>query len=100
MRRALWSEPAERRLEEYLDYLAEHDVRVAARARRNIHAIADQTARMPGLARPSLRWPGFNERSVPEWSKLLVLRITDDQVRVLAFLDTRQNLDHVNLGSD
>jgi len=100
MTSAVWSRPAERSLEAYLDDLAEYDVRTAWRARRDIHAIADQTARMPGLARRSQRWPGRYERSVLDLKKLLVLRLDGGLVRVVAFLDARQDLDAIDLPTE
>ena len=97
MNAADWTQPAERELEAYLDYLSGYDIKTAQRARREIQQIADQTARMPGLARRSLRWRDRYERSVRYWKKLLVMRIDDGRVEVVAFLDTRRDLDAVDL---
>lgn len=96
MSEAIWTEPAEADLEAYLDHLAEYDIRTAQRARRELRALADQTARMPGLARPA-QWRGLRVRSAGDWHKLLVFSISEEAVTVVAFLDMRQDLGRVRL---
>ena len=85
-----WSDVAEAQLEAYLDYLALADPVLALKATREIREIADQTARRPGLARKS-RWDGLFERSVRRWHRILVFRVDDASVRVLAVYDMRQD---------
>ena len=95
MKKAAWSRTAERQLESYLDYLAGQDADRPERARSDIQATADETAGRPGLARPA-RWPGMFERSVRLWRKLLVFRLEDRVMRVVAFYDMRQDLSAVD----
>lgn len=97
MRRAKWSLKAARQLEAYLDHLQGVDSRLAEEALAEIHARADQTAAHPGLARPSMRWLDYRERSVKRWKKLLVLREVNGRMEVSAFFDMRQDLSRVRL---
>lgn len=96
MSEALWTDPAEAELEAYLDHLAEYDIRTAQPAGRELRALADQTARLPGLARAA-QWRGLRVRSAVDWHKLLIFSISEEAVTVVALLDMRQDLSRVRL---
>lgn len=100
MREVLWTEPAEDDLAAFLNYLPDRNTPVAARAEREIEALKGPlgTRTLPG--RSSLCWRSLRELSIPDWHKVLVLQVGEDLIRVIAFVDQRQDLDALTLPSD
>ena len=92
---AVWSEPAEIQLIDYLDHLSRVRPELLDDALADLRGAADAAARRPGVARPA-RWGGALERSVRRWRKLLVPERVADQVRVLALYDQRQDFSAVD----
>lgn len=100
MRRVTWTAPAQRSADDYLDYLAERNPAAAKRASDETQAVSRHLAYMMTPGRPSTRWPGRRELSLTRWKKLIVFQILPDRISVLAFLDTRQDLDVVELPTE
>lgn len=89
--KVVWSLAANRQLIDYLDYLAEHDERLSVRAKRDIVGRVSLLGRRPQTGR-NARWPGLREFSLTRWRKLIVYRVEDGRVIVVAFYDARQDL--------
>ena len=97
MRIVKWTNPARKSAERYLDMLLEHNPPAATRARQEIQGATRRFVYMPTPGRASRRWEGCREFSMPRWKKLLVFKILPDRISIVGFLDTRQNLDVIEL---
>lgn len=100
MRRVTWTAPAQRSADDYLDYLAERNPASAKRASDEVQAVSRRLTYMLTPGRPSMRWHGRRELSLTRWKKLIVFSILPDRISVLAFLDTRQDLDAIDLSTE
>lgn len=96
MREVKWTTPAQRSAKLYLDFLAERNPAAAKRASDEIQAASRRFTYLMTPGRASTRWPGFRELSLTRWNKLIVFKILPDRLSVVAFFDTRQNLDAVD----
>ena len=100
MRIVRWTVPAQASAERYLDMLLTHNPAAAKRAREEIQGAARRFVYMPTPGRLSRRWEGCRELSLTRWKKLIVFKILPDRLSIVAFLDTRQNLDVVEITED
>ncbi len=97
MRIVKWTTPAQASAERYLDMLLERNPAAAKRAREEIQAATRRFIYMPTPGRASERWNGCRELSLLRWKKLIVFKILPDRISIIAFLDTRRNLDAIDL---
>jgi toxin ParE1/3/4 len=91
IRGAFWTAEARADLRELVLYLAEYDPAVARKAAQSFFARGNRLVDLPGLGRPGAE-PGTRELSVPRWQRVMVYRIADDQVEILALRNTRRQL--------
>lgn len=77
----------------YLRYVVRENPTSARRAEGEISAAADNLADFP-LAHRASRWAGLRELVLRRWKKLIVYRVEQDRVVIVAFLDARQHLRH------
>ncbi len=91
MRALKWSVVARQQLADWIDYLLDQDGRVARVAAEQVEARVDRLVERPFDCRQS-RWPGFRELSLLRWNKIVVYDVTDVEVLIVAFYDSRQDL--------
>lgn len=91
MRRVRWSRTARDAQRSWLEHLEAIDPRLTDRALAESETLSRNFGRRPYSFRPS-RWPGLREASLLPWHKILVFEVTKDEVVVIAFYDTRQDL--------
>lgn len=94
MRRVRWSEEARNAQREWLDSLERQDSRLTDRALAESEALSLRTGAHPFAYRPS-RWQGLREASLLRWRKIIVFQVLPDEVVVISFYDTRQDLSRV-----
>jgi plasmid stabilization system protein ParE len=82
---------ARQQLADWIDYLLDQDGRVARVAAEQVEARVDRLVERPFDCRQS-RWPGFRELSLLRWNKIVVYDVTDVEVLIVAFYDSRQDL--------
>jgi len=87
---------ARQHLAGWIDYLLDQDGRVAKVAAEQVEARVDRLVERPFDCRQS-RWPGFRELSLLGWNKIVVYDVTDVEVLIVAFYDSRQDLSVVCL---
>jgi plasmid stabilization system protein ParE len=90
-----WSGAARRQFNDWVDFLADQDSRVAKVAADQVEARVGRLMERPFDCRQS-RWPGFRELSVLRWRKIVVYDVTDAQIIIVAFYDSRQDLSVVS----
>jgi plasmid stabilization system protein ParE len=91
VRRLRWTIRARQQLNDWIERLQEDDDLLAMRASAQTEARIDKLAERPFDCRLS-RWPGFRELSLPRWSKIVIYRVSDDEVVITAFYDARQDI--------
>ena len=89
-----WSAAAAASLAAFIELLHGVNPALSRVARRDIRLRAGRLCKHPFMARPS-RWPGMRELSLTRWRKILVYRVEENQVRIVAFYDARQDLSRV-----
>jgi plasmid stabilization system protein ParE len=94
MRRVRWSEEARSAQREWLDALERRDPRLTDRALAESETLSLRTGAHPFTYRPS-RWQGLREASLLRWRKIIVFQVLPDEVVVVSFYDTRQDLSRV-----
>jgi len=95
-----WVETA---LEDYADFLRwldEHSPAAADRAETYVEKTLNDLSLRPYRGHRSLRWSGLLEWSATDLDKIIVYRILPVGIRVVAFLDTRRDLDVIELEQD
>ena len=97
MRRVQWSTPAIRAYNQLLDDRAVWSLISAERAEDRVDEAVLMIAHRPASGRPSLRWPGCREKSVRKEHKIIVDAFDDDLLRIIIFVDARQDLDTIRL---
>jgi toxin ParE1/3/4 len=88
---AFWTAEARADLRELVIYLAEYDPVVARKAAQSLFARGNRLVDLPGLGRPGAE-PGTRELSVPRWRRVMVYRVTNNRIEVLALRNTRRQL--------
>ena len=91
MKRLIIAEPAERDLEEIVDYIAFDDPRAAERVYRGIVRVAERLPAFPALGRPG-RHPETRELSIPNLPYLIAYEVGPEAVTVLAVFHTSRDL--------
>lgn len=94
--RTTWLPRAKRSLRNYLLYLRELSPALFAEAEQELREAALQLCQFP-YAHREARWPGLREVYVPRWKKLIVYRVEQDRVVIVAFFDARQDLSATEL---
>ena len=84
-----WTADARADLRELTSYLAEYDPRVARRAATRFFNAANRLAELPAMGRPGAE-PGTRELSISNWKRVMIYRIMNDRVEVLALRDPRR----------
>jgi plasmid stabilization system protein ParE len=86
-----WSVAARQQFDNWIDYLVDQDGRIAKVATEQVEARVDRLVERPFDCRRS-RWHGFRELSLLRWNKIVVYDVTDVEVLIVAFYDSRQDL--------
>ena len=84
-----WTADARADLRELALYLADYDPAVARRAALRFFTTANRLVEVPGLGRPGAE-PDTREISLSRWKRVMVYRIRNNRVEVLALRDTRR----------
>ena len=100
MRRVQWSDVAIRAYDRLLEDRSAWSAAAAERAEDRVDRAVLMIARRPATGRPSMRWEGCREKSVPEEHKIIVYEADDDSLRILLFVDARQDLDLIRSPSE
>lgn len=89
--RTIWLPSAKRALRNYLFYLRDQAPSLVFQAEQELREASLQLCDFP-YAHREARWPGLRELYVPRWKKLIVYRVEQDRVVIVAFFDARQDL--------
>jgi len=81
----LWTRPALRHLSEAREYIAIDDPAAANRQIEKIQPTVNQPKAFPMMGRAGL-WPGTREFPVPGTPYILVYKIRESQLRIIAVL--------------
>ncbi len=92
---AFWTAQARADLRELVLYLADYDAVLARRAAQSLFARGNRLVDLPGLGRPGAE-PGTRELSVPRWRRVMIYRVSDNRIEVLALKNTRRQLPDAN----
>lgn len=95
--RVKWTPPALASLNAYFAHLGEHAPSLTGKARAGIEKAVGRLGVRPLMGRPA-RWPGLREWSLLRWKKIVVYRVKDDRIEILAFYDARQDLSRLTPG--
>lgn len=88
---AFWTAEARADSRELVLYLADYDPAVARKAAQSLFARANRLVDLPGLGRPGAE-PQTRELSVPRWRRVMIYRVNDNRIEVLALRNTRRQL--------
>ena len=92
-----WSAAAEDQLAEWIAHLAaQAGERMAERAYAEVTGRARKLVDFPDMYRASELWDATREIPLSDWKKLLVYRVEDQMITVLALYDQRQDLSALN----
>ena len=86
-----WTAEARADLRELVLYLADRDAAVARKAALRFFTTANRLAAVPSMGRPGAE-PGTREISLSKWKRVMVYRIRNTRVEVLALRDTRRQV--------
>lgn len=89
-----WTPPARSSLNAYFDYLGEQAPSLTGDARAEIERAVGRLGVRPLMGRPA-RWSGLREWSLLRWKKIVVYRVKENRIEILAFYDARQDLSRV-----
>ena len=91
--RAIWSPRARAELRDYVVYFRERNAAAARRASAELTEVGRKLGRNPYLGRPGQR-EGEREFSVADWHKVIVYKVSANQIVISPLRDTRmQNTD-------
>jgi toxin ParE1/3/4 len=88
MRRVRWSAEADASLVQLIRFLRSRNREDAIRAAVELKALSRRLGPLPELGRAG-RLPGTRELSAPDWKQVLVYRLDDAGIEIIALRDTR-----------
>ncbi len=68
--------------------MKQQDEQASNRMTKDVEAIATALGRDIDTGRPS-KYPGLREKSLQKWRKIIIYRLSDGGVEIVALLDTR-----------
>lgn len=92
-----WIETAQDDYADFLRWLDEHSPPAAGRAETYVEKTLADLSLRPYRGHRSMRWSELLEWSATDFNKIIVYRVLPMGIRVVAFLDTRQDLDGIDL---
>jgi toxin ParE1/3/4 len=88
MRRVRWSAEADASFVQLIRFLRSRNQQAATRAAVELKALSRRLGSLPESGRAG-RLPGTRELSAPEWKQVLVYRLDDVGIEIIALRDTR-----------
>lgn len=95
-----WIETAQDDYADFLRWLDEHSPAAARRAEVYVERTLSDLSVRPYRGHRSMRWSGLLEWSATDFDKIIVYRALPVGIRVVAFLDSRRDLDVIDLEQD